>query len=217
MTDETSIPWPKKSDVAFGGGHKADLSLPTIACIDRVIMHPNLTIHADAFREAADMIVDTLRDGQYLFPPDKFFLPIAFLYRHAIELTLKEAVENAIRIGLIDSNERTKEVIGGHSLHRIWNILKPAIVEFYPKTDEDSEEDAERIILQFHELDKSGQAFRYPKSKDGRPSFEGVTNLPRIVDLVKLKEVAVGLCSFLDACISGFDDAFSNMPEGEWG
>jgi hypothetical protein len=216
MTDDIQLPWPKTHDVAFGRGSRPDLNYPAIALVERFLHNPCLTIHADAFREAADMIVQDIAEGRYPLSADKLFFPVAYLYRHAIELSLKEALDYAVRLQLITNNERLDEVLSEHALYPLWNKLKPAIEVFWPNADTGSLRATERIISQFHELDKTGQAFRYPTAKDGTPSLSKVPNPPKVVDMEQLKVVAPGLCNFIDGCTSGFMEAWSKMPHGEW-
>ncbi len=212
MDEEKERPWPRKGDVAFGRGSHPDLLTKKIATIDHLILHPHIGYHADGFREAADIIVDRLERENYMFYPGNLFAPIAYLYRHAIELDLKLGIEAAIAIELVERTRKVEDVLSGHNLHRLWNVLKPAILKFWSDSSPDVPNAAEQIIRQFHDLDKSGQSFRYATTTDGRPSIEDSPNVPRHVDLVELKKVAGGLCSFLDGCYSGFDDAYSNMP-----
>lgn len=214
---DRELPWPRRSDIAFGPGKVGNLDPRTIACVDRLLFRPNLGIHADAFKQAADMIVAGLSEGRYApFPCDVFFFPIAYLYRHAIELLLKDAIGYGTRLCVIRRSEQLDEILDSHNLYKLWNQLKPAIREVWPDSETDSTRAAERIISQFHQLDKTGQAFRYPTGKDGSPPVgTGQTPL-ELVDLEQLAEVAVGLCSFLDGCISGFMEALSNMPQDGW-
>lgn len=85
LSSSIELPWPKRSDIAFGPSEVGDINKRTIACVDRLLSTPNLVIHADAFKQSADMIVDALVEGKHdPFPCDVFFFPIAYLYRHAI-------------------------------------------------------------------------------------------------------------------------------------
>ncbi len=61
----------------------------------------------------------------------------------------------------------------------------------------------ESVILQFHKLDSSGQAFRYAQDIEGKAHLE---EAPKLIDLVNLKEVASNLHSFLDACLGGLSN-----------
>lgn len=207
-------PWPRRSDIAFGPGKVENLDPRTIACVDRLLSRPNLGIHADAFKQAADMIVTSLSEGRHdPSPCDVFFFPIAYLYRHAIELLLKDAIGyDAIRLCVIPHSEQLDKILYSHDLYSLWNQLKPAIDEVWPDSEADSTSAAERGISQFHQLDRSGQAFRYPTGKDGSPSIGNGKTPLELVDLEQLANVAGGLCAFLDGCISGFMEALSNMP-----
>ena len=207
--------WPKRGDVVFGQSAFPYFDERTVACVDRLLYRPDLWIYADAFKGAADFIVAGLSEGKHPGPCDIFFFPVAYLYRHAIELLLKKGLGYAIRLQLIENDEQVQEVLGDHNLYALWNKLKPAIQACWPEAEKGSNRDAERIIAQFHEVDKSGQAFRYPARKDGAPSLKGSEKPLEVVDLLQLGNVAGGLCAYLDACASGLGDALSNVDWGE--
>ncbi len=213
---EKGFLWPKKNHIAFGTDSCQDYNLPTTVFLDDFIFHPSLEVHANAFREAADMIVTGVEKGQSHFNGDKLFFPIAYLYRHAIELLLKEAIGYGIKLYFIRRDQQLEEILNDHNLYKLWNKLKPALATFWYKAETDSPSAAERIISQFHEFDKSGQEFRYPTTKNGKSSLKNKLNETKVIDLKQLSKVAGGLCEFLEGCIAGFDDALSNMPEREW-
>ena len=56
---------------------------------------------------------------------------------------------------------------------------------------------AEKIILQFHKFDQSGQSFRYLKDRKGKSLGQ---KLPKRVDLERLKKTVEGLFNFFDGC-----------------
>ena len=217
MADNDELNWPRRRDVAFGPGTLSRLDRRNMACVDSLLARPNLGSHANAFKEAASMIVTNLSEGGHdPFPCDPFFFPVAYLYRHAIELLLKEAIGYAVRLDLISHSKQLEVVLSSHNLYGLWNKLKPGIKAFWPDAERDSLCAAERIVAQFHRVDKTGQALRYPTAKDGAPlpTADGIAL--DVVNLQQLGSVAGGLCNFLNGCISGFDEAWSNMPRGEW-
>lgn len=211
----TEMPWPTPSDIAFGTKTSRKFNRRTIANVGWLLTRPELGTRADAFRKAADMVVAGLSEGKYdPFSCDVYFFPIAYLYRHAIELSLKEAIGYGIRLSLIQHSPKLDKILNGHNLYVLWNKLKPALQQFWPNAETDSLRAAERIISQFHKIDKTGQAFRYPAERDGSPTVD--QNSLELVDLEQLSKVSAGLCTFLDGCISGFDDALSSMSSDAW-
>ena len=75
----------------------------------------------------------------------------------------------------------------------------------------DSPEDlnaAGNLIQQFHALDKTGQSFRYCKTRTGERTLK---DAPEIVDLANLREKFDGLYNFLTATQGGMEEALSNV------
>lgn len=76
-------------------------------------------------------------------------IPMLFLCRHAIELTLKMVIESI-----------TKEIEEGHELDKLWNKYKTVTRIKKRKYDE--------LIKTFVEIDKDGMQLRYAKDLDGK-------------------------------------------------
>lgn len=76
-------------------------------------------------------------------------IPMLFLCRHAIELTLKMVIESI-----------TKEIEEGHELDKLWNKYKTVTRIKKRKYDE--------LIKPFVEIDKDGMQLRYAKDLDGK-------------------------------------------------
>lgn len=201
MDEISSIPWPEKKDAPFKKGAYG----PTQAHLDwfdSFTFTKDLII-AEAFKKAADKIVDNLETGNSLEHPDKFFFPVAYLYRHAFELGLKCIIRDGFDLGIIIEDDSVKSVLNAHNLHRLWNKARNILEEVWPDGDKETLTNAERVILQFHKLDDSGQAFRYAQDVEGNPHLG---NAPKLVDLVNLKKVSNNLFSFLDSCSGGLSN-----------
>jgi hypothetical protein len=197
--DEINIPWPTKNDAPFKEGFYS----PTQAHLDWFDSFYQDLMIAEAFKEAADKIVDNLETGDNLEHPDKFFFPIAYLYRHAFELGLKGIIQEGIDLNVIATDDNIKEMLNAHNLHKLWNKARYVLEDVWSDADKETLTNAERVILQFHKLDRSGQAFRYAKNISGELHLE---NAPKLIDLVNLKKVASNLYSFLDACVGGLSN-----------
>ncbi len=209
MTDP-DFNWPKKGDRAF----KPSISSADHARLEAFVM-PSDGMYITGFQRAADMIVEAAKsdDGN----PDDLIFPVAYLYRHHLELMLKDMIRLGIRIGAIEvrahSNSEPcpncghrkviKDWQSEHNLHRLWNLVKSLLTEVWPDGPTDDINAAERMILQFHELDSSGQEFRYAKDKKNTPHLQ---NAPVCVDLVNLKATTDAVSTFLDAAWAGIDN-----------
>ncbi len=184
--------WPKKGDRAFGS------SVPSAdrARLEAFVM-PSEGKYIFAFQHAADMIVAAARNDN--LNPDDLFFPVAYLYRHHLELMLKELVRLGIRLGSLDGCE---DILSRHHLDKLWNKTKKLIRETWPDSPNDDLNVVEQVILEFHKLDPSGQAFRYSQDKKGSTYLK---DGPQCVDLNNLKTVVDGVSQFLDAAYSGID------------
>lgn len=114
--------------------------------------------------------------------------PTIFLYRHYLELRLKELI--------LAYGGNLSGISNEHSLLNLWKELRkqddvhPEALS--PETLKDLET-AEKIITQFDDIDKKSQVFRYPIDKKAR-----VTVSPIQIDMVRVKEMLGWLGQFLD-------------------
>lgn len=83
-----------------------------------------------------------------LFRENNLCIPMLFLCRHAIELTIKLVVES-----------KTEKVENGHKLQNLWNKFKTVTGIKNKKYDE--------LINAFKELDEDGLQLRYAKDLEG--------------------------------------------------
>ena len=198
--NKMNIPWPGKNDKVFTHGVLG----PTQAYLETFKYLFNDIPIADGFKEAADVIVDYLATGKHTGYPDRLFFPIAYLYRHSIELYLKSLMQDGIDLGILENDEKNEDLLVSHNLHKLWNKVRVVLEEFWSNGDPNTLIAAENIILQFHHLDESGQSFRYSRDKQSKSNLK---EIPTHVDLAELKEVSGGLLSFLDACSMGLGEA----------
>lgn len=110
------------------------------------------------------------------FDQDFLVYPIVFLYRHYIELALKEIIRRAPYLigGQLTENERKH--LDGHRLDLLWNDFKPlsTAITRVGGWDDLPQEDIRGIddyIRQISEVDPNSYALRYARSKKGDPSL----------------------------------------------
>lgn len=184
--------WPKKGDRAFS---------PSVSSDDRgqldAFVMPSDGAYLVGFQRAADMVVASSQSSD--LNPDDLVFPVAYLYRHHLELMLKELVRLGIRLGALD---RCEEALDGHNLHKLWNKAKQLILQVWPDSPDTDVQAVEQVILEFHKLDPSGQAFRYARDKDGG---QHLANVPERIGLANLKSVVDAVSAFLDAAYAGID------------
>lgn len=161
---------------------------------------------SDGYKEAADIIVRSREIEPNRGFPDHLFYPTAYLYRHALELQLKVIVRQGLRMGILVGDEKTD---GGHNLMRLWGLAKKTILEFSSEEENEDVRAAERLVQDFHEIDRSGQNFRYFRSTSGT---QALSNSLHVVDLRSLMVASAKLNNFLNACECQIDAAWEAVP-----
>lgn len=166
--------------------------------------------YTEGIEQAIDLIVAEFeRSGRDWSAADTLVYPLGLLCRHLVELRLKQLYLT------VHGSAAPRD----HELLPLWRALRKEIEAGWPKANSSTQESyghlsKERLeqfgivlrkqggldrlgqlIKAFHDLDKSGQSFRYPGSfKPGTPP----------VSLHKLEEVSKEISAELD----GFDTAF---------
>jgi hypothetical protein len=155
---------------------------------------------AMGFADTADLIVDHwLQKG----PNDLLFEPLVFCHRHALELILKAAIrESAARLranGLQDPKVDQADVDNwlakdaGHNLHKLATRLDALLTRLGEKQLPPQTHSA---LISLHELDPTGETFRYAMVKAGngtfvdapRPLLSEPDDLQAHVDIVAMHE-----------------------------
>lgn len=80
------------------------------------------------YRDAADALVEHVEKGRLGMHPEFVLFPVAYLYRHSLELMLKSLVEIISDSGAIQKQDLTKN----HGLIRLWQIIKPELIKRWP-------------------------------------------------------------------------------------
>ena len=139
----------------------------------------------DGYMKAGELLVQAGEEQNY----ERHFLvyPILFNYRHAIELAIKWVITQYGSYSTVPVDD-----IEHHNLWKLWQICKQIIIEVGSESEAISI--VEGVIKEFHDLDKSAQAFRYPSNKEGVPFV-----LPyRMIDLQNIRDVMEGISLFFN-------------------
>jgi len=137
-------------------------------------------------------------------------MPIAYLYRHCLELKMKHLIRLGKRLDLIEEDERLRRTFRKHHLYSLWNTVKTVITQFDPDCPIEDLKAAEKIVQEIHNIDRSGQSLRYSADTSGRAT---VDQLPESVDLRHLRDVFEAIFNFLDGCECGLDHALEVSGE----
>ncbi len=189
--------WPNLGDKLFrpGDGWRENASKLAFSS-------GKLEVYAIGYKDAADALVDRLLEtGQ---SPDLQFFPIAFLYRHYLELRLKELLVSGGQ--LLD---RDASLQHGHNLNWLWKKVRTILEDVWPGSTTVELNALESCINEFCELDANSESFRYPVRKDGTLTLAGLEH----VSIVNLKEIMNRLGSMLDCSSMGIDDYLRSKPD----
>jgi hypothetical protein len=152
----------------------------------------------NGYMRAGAALIDACEED----PGDRHFLiyPILFNYRHAIELAMKWIIAHYGRYSTAQIGN-----IEHHDLWQLWRPCKQIIVEV--GSDDGAIPVVERVIKDFHDLDKTALAFRYSHDRKA-----ALINLPeRMIDLENLRDVMEGVGHFFDGADAQLDAHSSEM------
>jgi hypothetical protein len=165
-----------------------------------------------ACHESADFLLDNVSGKVLWGHPDRFFFPICFLYRHSFELLLKQVIQYGIWMGGLDEGKLSPKPLYGHDLKALWDVVKPIVKDLNPKGDAHVLRAAEHILMEFHDYDPTGHAFRYSFNKEGKPSLKD-DNRERRIDIDNFQRVAKKLYNFLEGVLSQIQDHWEHRNE----
>jgi len=130
--------------------------------------------YREGYRRGAQILVRTV--GATEQDQDFLVYPIVFLYRHYVELVLKEIIRRAPYLIERELTEAEKQHLDDHRLDLLWQDFKPmssAISEVagWDKLPKEDVEGIDDYIRQISEIDPQSYSLRYAYSKKGDPSL----------------------------------------------
>jgi hypothetical protein len=176
-------PWPRPGDKLFDA-EGGEWSL--IARLD--FEHPDFAYYCPGYREAAESLIEVVSGNEDLL--DFCIYPIVFLYRHYVELRLKETILYTRRL-------LNQEACfpNHHDLLQLWRERKQILSQARACPPEEEEAIVERLIKELAEADPKSFAFRYPVDKKGDPALPKISH----ISVKNLRDTMERLGNFLDA------------------
>lgn len=159
-------------------------------------------IFAKGYYRAARKVSEALL-GQGHFPDYEAY-PVVFLYRHALELNLKNIIYKA---ALLSAFHRMSDIDGTlYSAHKLPPLASRAAQVLQKLFPEDPgirsiADDLEYVAQDFSEIDDASFTYRYPIQKDGSPVVAQTQN----VDLAGLSSRMNGILERLEVLDFGLD------------
>jgi len=130
-------------------------------------------MQAEGYRIAAERLAE---HAPQWHEQDFLLYPIVFLYRHYVELRLKDLIGLGQRLA-----HETVAVPETHDLRRLWGTAKPHLERELDPADRNRRREItemQRVIQELAALDPRGTAFRYATdAHGGRPLPNGARHL----------------------------------------
>jgi hypothetical protein len=188
--------WPQAPEHLFPpGGDYQDNACPPSPWT-------SLPCYGENYKDAADALIKIALDGTtYL---DVVVNPAVFLYRHYLELTLKDIIFRTRRLEHEgDGFPKT------HSLKVLWAQAKRLLLKHYGGDSPKEIAYLDPFFLEFHEHDPNSMAFRYPFDKAGN---KHLMKLSRI-NIRHLMETMARIGGFLSCIASDIEDRLQSCSE----
>ena len=137
--------------------------------------HDPLHLYVRGYKRAGDLLVEIVLNSNR--DQDILIYPIAFLYRQYIELLLKEIII-AGRKFLKESVKESDKPLTDHKIDILWDKAKKISMKIFKDEDDPLNfERSENILMDFSRIDSGSFSFRYPKTKKGKKTLEGLTHI----------------------------------------
>ncbi|GAB0174564.1 MAG: hypothetical protein HHAS10_04430 [Candidatus Altimarinota bacterium] len=136
------------------------------ACLNWQGDNTILTLYgiADGFKLAGDNIVEQIiADGGYDI--DKKIFPAVFLYRHFMEIALKELIERCLVIEQ-QLGKNIKRFSKNHKIKELLDHLNLMLIDISEISPISIPNETQEIIKEFGIVDESSMNFRYATKKD---------------------------------------------------
>jgi len=156
--------WPKQGEQLF----RADADWHLNACIN--CYPPLLSIVASSYREGAEVLARATADGKATL--DLAILPIVFLYRHYLELTIKDVIDT-----LRSLEGEGEGYPQHHNLKNLWSEATRLVRMHYGQRTPPEFDRVQSCIDEFEVHDPESFSFRYPTDKKGKAALRGIKHI----------------------------------------
>jgi len=187
------------------------------ACLNQTWAAPRIG-YTEGYRRGARLLVEHVIENQR--DQDYLVYPIIFLYRHHIELALKNIILRAPFLIDRPLTDVERGHLGKHRLDWLWQDLKPMFAEIckaagWGALDPADIEGIDEYVRQFSALDPDSYRFRYAQSKRGEPSLPADVKWINLRHFAETIERCADYLDALDAATSHLEEVKTEM-EAEW-
>jgi len=155
------------------------------------------SVYATGYRDAADIVANWVQTGGR--HQDFLVYPIIYLYRHYLELRIKQLIFEARDL----KEDRDPSTPDTHDIAKLWNVCR-TLLEGEPLSYRMGRDagmaDVELVVSEMKTHDPDSSAFRYPYGKPKRKTQKRTPLLAGLkeVNLVSLGELMESAGDFLD-------------------
>jgi hypothetical protein len=164
---------------------------------------------SSSYWTAGIALLHTIRKEGYT---SGFLLPPAiFLFRHAVELSLKGLLKDVVSFESGVLTKKETEILKEHKLEALWQAVDARFRDIPGHSRDAWWNRAADIVRQLHNLDPASLEFRYPESRDGSKPTSAGQRL--CIDVVQFEQVLHELQVILDGAPAWLDDLRDGNPE----
>ena len=146
--------------------------------------------YVEGYRRAAESFYEHATRCQRM-SPDYVVFPLAFLWRHHLELALKDIISTGQGLAGEEADFPKR-----HNLLQLWRLALPyVVVQGDPNAPE--LDNVASNIKEFERIDPQATGFRYLQDKKG--NGVGLADPPSTVNIATMQEAMVAVSNFLDA------------------
>jgi ribosomal protein S15P/S13E len=132
--------------------------------------------YSEGFSTAANILLNQVISSRGSGSVDILIYPICFNMRHSVELRLKGAIEEILKLGTIKKLHLSFDLSGSHDIGNIWSFFKNESVKL-DKRYEKIIVPLNETINDISEIDATGQTFRYPIDSDSQKHLTDIGGL----------------------------------------
>jgi len=153
----------------------------------------NFPKYIAGYKDAADILVKYIIDNR--LKSDSLIIPIIYLYRHYIELSLKFIIKHGRQLfGIKIENHYPKS----HKITDLWKEGRKIIERRWPNAEYETFDAVGDIIDQFSIIDPISIDSRYPEQKDdGAITMENLSENQLYINLENMYEIMDSIDNFL--------------------
>jgi hypothetical protein len=163
-------------------------------------------LYASGYKLAGNSLIEE-NAGEFFFNVSIY--PIIFLYRHYIELRLKQIsiYGNEYFDNPNTTDKKRNDILfREHKLTALWKLSVEVIERLFPEEQGKKLSSMKKLLDRFIEMDNTSFLFRYPIDKYANPNHS--MNKRNFISVIRLKEIVNELGAYLD----GIAHCIYDMP-----